>query len=99
MTPEIDPDELKLYHDYVYRTPEQVKAKELVDKFRNEFKWVEKDYPIDLYRDTKQCAIIAVELRLEHDFWMDEDYAKHLGESLEGTEEFWEQVKEEINKL
>jgi predicted transcriptional regulator len=40
-------------------------AKELVDKFRKEFDWVESQYAIDLYRDTRQCAIIAVDEMIE----------------------------------
>jgi predicted transcriptional regulator len=41
------------------------KAKELVDKFRKEFDWVESQYAIDLYRDTRQCALIAVDEMVE----------------------------------
>lgn len=43
-------------------TPE-VKAKgdELIEKFRNELSWIEKDHNVDLWRDARQCAIIAVE--------------------------------------
>lgn len=37
------------------------KAKELVDKFRQNSKWIEKDYPIDLWRDAKESAIICVD--------------------------------------
>jgi len=67
-------------------TPKE-KAKELVDKFRKEFNWVESDYDIDLYRDTRQCAIIAVdEILGAHLFDLDEKY-------------YWEQVKTEINNL
>lgn len=35
--------------------------KELTDKFRNELSWVEKDFPVDLWRDANQCAKIAIE--------------------------------------
>ena len=76
-------------------TPEE-KAKELVDKFRNEFKWVEKDFPVDLYRDAKQCALICVDEIIE-------SWAKYNGEidkSFYPEEiKYWQQVKESINKL
>lgn len=41
------------------------KAKELIDKFTHEFSWLEKDFPVDLYRDVKQCALIAVEEKID----------------------------------
>jgi hypothetical protein len=41
-------------------TPKE-KAKELVEKINNELNWIEIDYQIDLYRDVKQCALIAVD--------------------------------------
>ena len=69
-------------------TPQE-KAKELVDKFRNEFNWVEKDHDVDLYRDTKQCALIAVDEILKIT-WVD----KFLS-----VEDYWQQVKHEIEKL
>ena len=69
-------------------TPKE-KAKKLVDKFRKEFDWVERDYSIDLYRDTKQCALIAVdELIKETQF-----------EVPNIRQRYWQQVKQEINKL
>lgn len=89
MTPEIDPDELKLYHDYVYRTPEEIKAKELVDKFEH----LADDYgtpaPVSM---AKECAIIAVEEILNLDVW---DWPHNAELSII----FWQNVKKEINKL
>jgi hypothetical protein len=41
-------------------TPPEIKAKELIDKFRNELSWIEKDFPVDLYREAKQAAAICV---------------------------------------
>ena len=73
------------------------KTKELVDMFRKEFNWLESDYNIDLYRDTRQCALIAVneiyKLRL--------NIGQHLqtDEDMENYYSYWEQVKIEINNL
>ena len=73
-------------------TPKE-KAKELVDKFRKEFNWVERDFPIDLYRDARQCALIAVDEMIN---------------TLNGLEDsvwyfnmnsFLQEVKQEIEKL
>jgi hypothetical protein len=74
-------------------TPKE-KAKELVEKFRNEFNWVEKDHNVDLYRDTRQCALIAVDELIEAiSFNMyDED-------SYNQEENYWQEVKQEIEKL
>jgi hypothetical protein len=50
-------------------TPPEEKATELINKFRNEYAWVETDYKADLYRDAKQCAKICVEEILKLDVW------------------------------
>lgn len=71
-------------------TPKE-KAIELVSKFRNEFKWVEKDHHVDLYRDTRQCALIAIDEIIEV-----------INESMlykQSKRDFWKQVKQEIEKL
>ena len=68
------------------------KAKELVDKFRNEFNWVEKDHNVDLYRDAKQCALIAVELALE--FCRSKDMNEEFDMII-----YLLEVKDEIEKL
>jgi len=77
-------------------TPKE-KAIELVNKFRKEFDWVESQYAIDLYRDTRQCALIAVdeiieqcEFDLIHDIG-NERYIDKLN--------YWDEVKKEIYKL
>tara|TARA_R110000772_G_scaffold217404_5_gene327838 strand:+ start:1478 stop:1702 length:225 start_codon:yes stop_codon:yes gene_type:complete len=73
----------------------EAKAKELVKKFRNEFKWVETDFPVDLYRDTKQCALICVDEQKEFiNDWtvIDWNIRKIMIDELE-------KLKEEITKL
>jgi hypothetical protein len=75
-------------------TPKE-KAKELVSKFRNEFEWVEKDHNVDLYRDTKQCALIAVD-EIEQALT---DYGRGDSLQLQNMDSefrFWKQVKQEI---
>jgi hypothetical protein len=74
-------------------TPKE-KAEELVEKINNELKWIEIDYQIDLYRDVKQCALIAVDEILNN--WKDEasiqfPYGKVIT--------YWNIVKEEIEEL
>lgn len=68
-------------------TPKET-AKQLLDKFRNEFKWVEIDHNVDLYRDIRQCTLIAVELKLE-------GMIEECGDPIT----FWQQVKNEIKLL
>jgi len=75
------------------KTPKE-KAKELVEKFRKEYEWVEKDFTIDLYRDSKQCALICVDEVIKTytnknaTYWL-----------LEEEVDYWQQVKTEIEKL
>jgi len=64
------------------------KANQLFDKFKNEINWIEIDYNVDLYRDAKQCALIAVEEILQQFKWR----------PSEGSS-FWEEVKNELLKL
>lgn len=82
----------------------KLKAKELVEKFWHKISGVPETCGVDLLssEDTyvklaKQCALIAVEIRLEHTFWMDKEYAQENNESVEQTEYFWQEVKKEIN--
>jgi hypothetical protein len=70
-------------------TPKE-KAKELVDKFRKEFDWVESQYAIDLYRDTRQCALIAVDEIKE--------FMSPMVNSKQAYD-YWDEVKQEIEKL
>jgi hypothetical protein len=82
-------------------TPKE-KAEELVDKFRNELKWVELDYPIDLYRDTKQCALIAVDEILSEvpetiHGWVDQPHNILIVDNPKRY--YWQQVKTEIELL
>ncbi len=74
-------------------TPQE-KAKELVDKFKNQFRWVELDYPVDLYIDTKQCALIAVDEILMCDAIFHANNKETIDEK-----KYWKQVKQSITKL
>lgn len=77
-------------------TPKE-KAKELVDKFRKEFDWVESDYAIDLYRDTRQCALIAVDEMIESyefDVISDMTNQRYIDKL-----NYLDEVRQEINKL
>ena len=72
-------------------------AKELVDKFRKEFDWVESDYAVDLYRDTRQCALIAVDVIIEQcEFDVIYDV---LNQRYMDKLNYWDEVRQEINKL
>jgi hypothetical protein len=75
------------------------KAKELVDKFRKELKWVELDYPVDLYRDMKQCTLIAVDEIIESQpsvilVSIDGDETEYMDKK-----QYWQQVRTEIEQL
>jgi hypothetical protein len=73
-------------------TPKE-KAEELVEKINNELKWIEIDYQIDLYRDVKQCALIAVdEIIASNPIAFDED-----DNCIEKN--WWKEVKQEIEAL
>ena len=68
------------------------KAKELVDKFKpHSHFWVhdlgrQKDYEIEQLENAKQCALICVdEIMSDYQSWV--------------TNEFWLEVKQEIEKL
>jgi hypothetical protein len=71
-------------------TPQE-KAIELVSKFRNEFEWVKKDHNVDLYRDTKQCALIAVDELIKQE-------QKYNNGSFYPSN-YWSEVKAEIEML
>ena len=72
-------------------TPKE-KAEELVYEFRKQFDWLESDYSIDLYRDTRQCALIAVDEILDLIITI-YDYDR------EQLDPYWKQVKQELEKL
>jgi hypothetical protein len=77
-------------------TPKET-AQELVDKFRKEFDWVESDYAVDLYRDTRQCALIAVDVIIEQcEFDVIYDV---LNQRYMDKLNYWDEVRQEINKL
>jgi len=67
----------------------QKKAEEFLDKFRKEFDWVESQYAIDLYRDTRQCALIAI----------DEIIKFGNEQGIREPMMYYYKVKEEIEKL
>jgi predicted transcriptional regulator len=72
-------------------------AEELVDKFRKEFDWVESQYAIDLYRDTRQCALIAVDEMIESyefDVISDMTNQRYIDKL-----NYLDEVRQEINKL
>jgi hypothetical protein len=72
------------------------KAKELVDKFKpHSHFWVhdlgrQKDYEIEQLENAKQCALIAVDEAIEESYFVDKTYCR---------QEYWEEVKQEIEKL
>jgi hypothetical protein len=59
------------------------KAKELVDKYFTT------GYAINLFY-AKQCALIAVDEAIEESYLVDKTYCR---------QEYWEEVKQEIEKL
>jgi hypothetical protein len=68
-------------------TPEE-KAKELVDKYYQ--KCADSSYPDDMAKD---CALIAVDEILDDDMYGMEE------EHFEKRINYWEEVKQEIEKL
>jgi predicted transcriptional regulator len=72
-------------------------AEELVNKFRKEFDWVESQYAIDLYRDTRQCALIAVDEMIEsYEFDVINDMTN---QRYIDKLNYLDEVRQEINKL
>ena len=81
-------------------TPKE-KAKKLVDKFYSEITGMELSFVSKLivlpngdsnYKTAKQCAIIAVNERMEEE-------SSWLIKTGESPSNYWEQVKQEIEKL
>ena len=78
-------------------TPPKDYAEELVRKFRKEFIWVESDYSIDLYRDTRQCALLAVNEMIE---WNEFDVISDItNQRYIDRLNYLDEVKQEILKL
>ena len=73
-------------------TPKE-KANELFHKFKREINWIEIDYNVDLYRDAKQCALIAVEELIRETKLHDKTIFEH------GRTAFWNEVKKEIENF
>jgi len=71
-------------------TPEE-KSKELINKFTNPVRW--KLGQENVTQRAKECALIAVDEILLIDCWdmSEEHFVNHI--------EYWEEVKNEINKL
>ena len=70
------------------------KAEELVDKYRVELMLTDTEVGEELLCTSvaKQCALIAVEeIILQNNVWI-----KQIGK---GTNNYWQKVKEEIEKL
>jgi hypothetical protein len=74
-------------------TPKE-KAIELLEKINNELNWIEIDYQIDLYRDVKQCALIAVD-----EIAKCTKYENQKFDNDRFSEDYWKEVKQEIEKL
>ena len=74
-------------------TPKE-KAKELVDKYYHLFS-VELENTID-YRESKQCALIAVDEILNLDFNIKCDATERC---VNPVMNYWQEVKQEIEKL
>jgi hypothetical protein len=79
-------------------TPKE-KAIELLEKINNELNWIEIDYQIDLYRDVKQCALIAVDEIIESNPYKLSLEGKFLTEHITYDINFWKEVKKEIEKI
>lgn len=77
----------------------EAKAKELVERFKKELSWLERDYKVDLWRDSMQCALICVDEILETRLLLDEFSALTISCSEQQTLKFWLRVKEAITKL
>jgi len=73
-------------------TPKE-KAKELVEKYFHLFS-VELDLIIS-YRESKKCALIAVDEIL----WEIIKYADNSKEYIVENSQYWQEVKQEIEKL
>jgi hypothetical protein len=78
-------------------TSPKEKAQALVDKFRNELSWIERDYKVDLWRDAKQCAALCIQEIIEV---LDEISIGESGTTkIDYGQSFYEQVKIELNSL
>lgn len=81
----------------------KLKSKELVEKYQKVriFDDISGGFPLD-NKEAIECAKIAVDEILELNIaWIDEgiqkDYPKRF--DLEQTREFWQEVKNELNKM
>lgn len=80
-------------------TPKE-KAKELVDKMLDKlYNGGSLSFKHILQRYAKQCALIAVDEVLSTGCWVSKECAEKEGFEPECTEEYWEKVKLEIEKL
>ena len=79
-------------------TPKE-KAIELLEKINNELNWIEIDYQIDLYRDVKQCALIAVDEIINSNPYKLSLEGKFLTEHITYDINFWKEVKKEIENI
>jgi hypothetical protein len=78
-------------------TPPKDYAEELVRKFRKEFIWVESDYSVDLYRDARQVALLAVNEMIE---WNEFDVISDItNQRYIDRLNYLDEVKQEILKL
>ena len=71
-------------------TPKE-KAKELVDKYQSGYTIHGFNYQfLNDLQDAKQCALITVDEAIEESYLVDKTYCR---------QEYWEEVKQEIEKL
>jgi hypothetical protein len=74
-------------------TPKE-KALQLIDKFEN-YSFIDIDKRISSFNSAKQCALIAVDEIIKTDMLIDEDTYVMTPSYLQ----YWQQVKQEIEKL
>ncbi len=76
------------------------KSQQLVDYFYGETKHTLRDFK-DAWAAAKSCAIICVDEIIKSQPYSPNDKGlwEHIDRGFEQAKEYWEQVKEEINKL
>ena len=70
------------------------KAEELIDKFEN-YSFMDIDKKISSFNSAKQCALIAVDEIINTGLLLDSSIYVTVKTSLD----YWQQVKQEIEKL
>jgi hypothetical protein len=71
-------------------TPKE-KAKELVDNFIDKMFYLRDGYnAMEVFATAKQCALIAVDEAIDESYLVDKTYCR---------QEYWQEVKQEIENL